>query len=236
MLETWIGSANSADMLEKITSQASARKLRLFSCACGRLVWNLLPDLDHQLLIEVAETFADGHAEPNQLDAISERCRLPKSSNSRSDATWEAAQVAMLAGLVNPQKGYYPVACASAVAEQAALSVSLTANDWQSRRLVKASARAVQADLLRCIFGPDPSQPLRFLPPEWTTSSVVSLAESAYNNRSLPDGRLNNDILLILADALEEAGCTDAAVLSHCRDPKPHVRGCWVVDLILGKS
>jgi len=40
----------------------------------------------------------------------------------------------------------------------------------------------------------------------------------------------------ILADALEDAGCTDAAILEHCRGPGPHVRGCWVVDLILGKS
>jgi hypothetical protein len=61
------------------------------------------------------------------------------------------------------------------------------------------------------------------------SSSVISLAKAAYTDRAF-------DRLPILADALEEAGCTDAEVLAHCRGEGPHVRGCWVVDLILGKE
>jgi hypothetical protein len=52
----------------------------------------------------------------------------------------------------------------------------------------------------------------------------------------LPDGRLDAARLAILADALEDAGCTRAEVVEHLRGPGPHVRGCWVVDLILGKE
>ena len=81
--------------------------------------------------------------------------------------------------------------------------------------------------LLRCIFG----NSFRSLVADvsWITSSVDSLAESIYTDRAF-------DRLPILADALEAAGCTNADILGHCRGPGPHVRGCWVVDLILGKT
>jgi hypothetical protein len=65
---------------------------------------------------------------------------------------------------------------------------------------------------------------------------VVALAQAAYDQRELPAGHLDRARLAILADALEEAGCTDQTILGHLRGPGPHVRGCWAVDLILGKS
>jgi hypothetical protein len=67
------------------------------------------------------------------------------------------------------------------------------------------------------------------LAPEWRTPPVVNLAQVIDDEGSFED-------LPILGDALEEAGCTDAGALSHCRAPGPHARGCWVVDLILGKE
>jgi hypothetical protein len=63
----------------------------------------------------------------------------------------------------------------------------------------------------------------------WQTTTVVRLAQAIYDGATF-------EHLPILADALEEAGCTDAAVLRHCRGPGPHVRGCWVVDRLLGKK
>ena len=63
----------------------------------------------------------------------------------------------------------------------------------------------------------------------WLASLVLGLAQAIYDERAF-------DRLPILADALEDAGCTDAAILEHCRGPGPHVRGCWVVDLLLGKQ
>jgi hypothetical protein len=65
---------------------------------------------------------------------------------------------------------------------------------------------------------------------------VVRLAQAAYEERQMPAGTLDNTRLAVLADALEEAGCDNADILAHCRSGGEHVRGCWVVDLILGKS
>jgi hypothetical protein len=65
---------------------------------------------------------------------------------------------------------------------------------------------------------------------------VVRLAQAAYDERHMPEGTLDNVWLAVLADALEEAGCSDAEILNHLRRPGPHVRGCWVIDLCLGKS
>jgi len=70
----------------------------------------------------------------------------------------------------------------------------------------------------------------------WLTPTVLSLAQAAYDNRNLPSGTLDNARLAVLADALEDAGCSQEEVLNHCRQPGPHVRGCWVVDLLLGKE
>src|SRR5205085_12433942 len=81
-----------------------------------------------------------------------------------------------------------------------------------------------QAALLRDIVG-NPFRPVA-LDPAWRTAAVVGLAEAIYAGRAF-------DRLPILADALEDAGCDNPDVLAHCRGPGPHVRGCWVVDLIL---
>jgi hypothetical protein len=63
----------------------------------------------------------------------------------------------------------------------------------------------------------------------WNDGAIRKMAQSIYDDRAF-------DRLPLLADALEEAGCADAALLGHCRSGGEHVRGCWVVDLLLGKS
>ena len=72
--------------------------------------------------------------------------------------------------------------------------------------------------------------------PACPTSTVVALANAAYDERELPSGHLDPARLAVLSDALEEAGCADADLLAHLRSPGPHVRGCWALDLVLGKS
>src|SRR5436190_674337 len=84
-----------------------------------------------------------------------------------------------------------------------------------------------QPGLLRDIFG-NPFRPI-LANPSWLTSTVVQLAEGIYADRAL-------DRIPILADALQDAGCDNANILDHCRGPGPHVRGCWVVDAVLGKE
>ena len=88
--------------------------------------------------------------------------------------------------------------------------------------------------MVRDIFG-NPFHPLA-VSPAWRPPTILSLAEAAYANRILPAGTLEPDRLAVLADALEEAGCTDTEILIHLRSPVPHVRGCWPLDLLLGKS
>ena len=81
--------------------------------------------------------------------------------------------------------------------------------------------------LLHCIVG-NPFRPVA-CDPSWRTSSTVALADAIYAGRAF-------DRLPVLADSLEEAGCDHPDVLAHCRGPGPHARGCWVVDMILGKA
>ena len=83
------------------------------------------------------------------------------------------------------------------------------------------------AHLARDIFG-NPFHPVTFLP-EWRTSTVLALAQQMYDSREF-------SAMPILADALQDAGCDNADILDHCRGPGPHVRGCWVVDLVLSKE
>ena len=78
---------------------------------------------------------------------------------------------------------------------------------------------------------PSALPPLRPIPldPSWLTYTVLTLAAGIYADRAL-------DRLPIPADALQDAGCADADILGHCRSDGPHVRGCWAVDLVLGKG
>ena len=91
----------------------------------------------------------------------------------------------------------------------------------------EAQERASQAALVRDIFG-DPFPPPAF-DPAWRTPDVDALAADIYEDRGF-------DRMPILADALEEAGCSNLAIMGHCRGPGPHARGCWVLDTAVGKA
>jgi hypothetical protein len=93
---------------------------------------------------------------------------------------------------------------------------------------------ARQCDVIAEIFG-NPFRPVE-LNPIWVSSMVVALAQAAYDEPILPAGTLDPDRLAVLADALEDSGCTDPAILHHLRGPGPHVRGCFVIDALLGNK
>jgi hypothetical protein len=99
--------------------------------------------------------------------------------------------------------------------------------------LIWAAEEEAQAVLLRCVLG-NPFRPV-MRDATLQTPQVVALAQAAYDQRHLPVGTLDTARLAILADALEEAGCDQADLLAHLRGPGPHVRGCWAVDLLLGR-
>lgn len=87
-------------------------------------------------------------------------------------------------------------------------------------------------------FSAIPFAPYQLILPliAWNDRTIPRIAEAVYSDRQLPAGTLDHARLAILADALEEAGCTNADILNHCRQPGEHVRGCWVIDLILGRE
>src|SRR5262249_44874973 len=102
------------------------------------------------------------------------------------------------------------------------------------REEVERREALAQTSLLHCLFG-NPFRPVS-LDTAWLTPDVVGLAEAAYQERLLPSGELDPQRLLVLADALEDAGCDNGDVLGHLRGPGVHVRGCWVVDLLTGRE
>jgi hypothetical protein len=99
-----------------------------------------------------------------------------------------------------------------------------------STRDVDEAAVAEQAALLRDVVG-NPFRPVKLRPAllKWNGGTIPKLAQAIDEGRTFAD-------LPVLADALEEAGCGDESVLAHCRGAGPHVRGCWVIDLILGRK
>src|SRR5262249_4900200 len=86
-----------------------------------------------------------------------------------------------------------------------------------------------QLALVHEIFG-NPFRPVA-VDHLWMTPTVLSIAQAAYEERLRPTGHLDAARLAILADAVEDAGCSDTALLGHLRGPGPHVRGCWALDL-----
>jgi hypothetical protein len=113
--------------------------------------------------------------------------------------------------------GLLPVLKSAQASNEDPLSASFPL--WSDPRL--------QVELLRDIFG-NPFRPVAFSP-EWRTDTAVSLVRQMYDSREF-------GAMPILADALQDAGCDNDDILNHCRGPGLHVRGCWVVDLVLDKS
>src|SRR5262249_32815172 len=115
------------------------------------------------------------------------------------------------------------------------MAVALSTEAHRKGRWHETDWRINGPGLLHDIFG-NPFRPIK-VPPAWKKKGgeIPRLAQAAYEERRRREGRLEPARLAVLADALEEAGAEEV-ILNHLRDSGPHVRGCWVVDLILGKG
>jgi len=225
--QEWLECDDPQMMLKFLRGKVSERKLRLLAVACCRRIWNLLTHERSRKAVETAERVADGMAGPTDLAPFwVEHDDLPLSDEEIPSyaATYVARESAWSAATGVP---------ANAASEEAWAVAPSRFLDWR-RNEVRQAAERVQAVFLRCIFG-NPFHPAT-ITSTWLTPTVLSLAQAAYDNRRLPAGTLDNTRLAILADALEEAGCDNEDILNHCRQPGPHVRGCWVVDLVVGKE
>jgi hypothetical protein len=212
----WLNGIDPDPMLEYLKGKAGDRKFRLFSCASFRRVWHRLPEVIRQA-VEVAERFVDGKATPVELRSVRQLAA------SHPGAEWVAVRNA---------SGYSALHAAHSAAARCSLTL-----DGQFAWEPFVAERKCQTILVGEIFG-NPFRPVS-IPPAflaWNDGTIVRLAQAAYEERHLPAGTLDSGRLAVLADALEEAGCTDADILGHLRGPGPHVRGCWPVDLCLGKS
>jgi hypothetical protein len=178
-----------------------------------------------RLSLEVAERYADGLASRQEL----RNSRGPNYSGVRAD------NCASLAAY--PSQGFRRQV--RGVLVQAVSSASADKDGWVRRSIpaIEATEKAAQVALVRDIFG-NPFQPAR-VDPAWLKHArgvTSKLAEECYAERCLPTGTLDLARLAVLSDALEDAGCTDEAILAHLRSPGPHVRGCHVMDLLVNKK
>jgi hypothetical protein len=237
----WMTCADPKPMLEFLRRRlkqqpgcVSDRKVRLYVVACGRRVWHLLDHHSSRRAIEVAELLADGQAtDEDRLRAYHDADAGFSESVTNPAYFVKHGLDRKVLRRQEVQDGYN-----AAVAAGWKLLGGLY-SDKNRSKLENAliPERQAQANLVREII-PNPFRPVTISPPvlTWNDGLVTQLAQAAYDNRNLPEGTLDNGRLAVLADALEEAGCTDANILGHLRGIGPHVRGCWSVDLVLGKS
>jgi hypothetical protein len=222
----WLPCADPKRMLEILRGKASERKLRLFLAASARSVWIQMVDPIMRGAVEAAERLADGLAsleehETAHLAVYGLASQAPGLSENASRMGVTLDEYAAFVGLA--------LSCGFS---KKGLDQITRMNTWvHGTRLTGQK----QPALLREIFG-NPFHPVT-LDSAWQTSTVVALAQAAYDERQLPSGHLHPDRLAVLADALEEAGCQSEDILGHLRQPGAvHVRGCHVVDLLLAKE
>jgi hypothetical protein len=223
----WLDCDDPRPMLEFLHGKASDRKMRLFVCACCRRIWHLLVDERSRKAVEVVERFIDGNSDSAALETAMaaatalDREGLPPAGLGENYNQAALAALSAIRYADVTAESHEPNAWIYA-AEDAA---------WHARYAVGEGERSAQALLLRELFGPLAFRRLASGLARLSSKGgvVQKLAQLIYDDQAF-------DRLPILADALEEAGCTDADVLAHCRSPGPHVRGCWLVDLLLNKS
>jgi hypothetical protein len=224
--QEWLACTDPREMLEALQTDGllPERKARLFAAACCRRIWPLLDEGPARRAVEVAERYADGRAEEGELaEAASDAEAAPGGTALPEVAVGQAVRSALF--LDAGSAAYYAAFGACCRYGGGGFVPLLGAVDAE---------QGIQAGLLRDLCG----NPFRLvtLSRACLTPQVVALAQAAYEQRELPAGALDPARLAVLADALEEAGCDQADVLAHLRGPGPHVRGCWVLDLLLGKS
>ena len=210
--DAWLKEEDARELLELLGERGSARKLRLVACGCVRLGFqSYYLEKWGDPLVNLAERVADGE--------VSGREREQGFQSAQAESERHGAPIdSYLASAVRATLDHSPRSAAeNAIVITAAFEFELcrqTSHKWFGV-------------LVREVFG-NPFRPIDFAP--WRTDTAIALAVEMYKSRDF-------SAMPILADALQDAGCDNEDVLAHCRDPQQsHVRGCWVVDGVLGKE
>jgi hypothetical protein len=243
-------------LVEAYRRIATERKLLLLDCAItrfasfsqdGRTMWELLPEfgwfkdswprndamieMTAHAAIETVERLADGEATPQEVaDA---RYFLRNAEWAAESDRFGYNSQRLIGSELRYGVAYWIMNLADMEPElKNILDFYLVASSgryyaWGHDEPLHTDHRAVALSIIDDIFA-HPLRQVRFSP-SWQTTTAIGIAQAMYDSR-------NFSAMPILADALEEAGCDSADVLAHCRGDGPHVRGCWVVDLVLSKS
>jgi hypothetical protein len=222
----WLTATDPTPMLEFLKGKASDRKLRLFGCACCRRVWKWMIHKGSREGVRAAERLADVVASADEW----ERARKGTAEAWNQYGEWHVYQSSRSAHYLLSNKTEVLMAVAQEVANAKwnhTKDKYSCDGDSERAKATLSREKAYQHPRLRDIFG-NPFRPA-VVDPAWLTSTVAALATQMYESRDF-------STMPILADALQDAGCDSDDILDHCRGPGPHVRGCWVVDLVLGKT
>lgn len=226
----WLTGGDLVAMLEFVRPRTTNRKQRLFACACCRLiVRGGRPGEAAERAAQLGERCADegGLDEKANFPACQELILERSETDDPVDL--------VLAGLATSCLLEDPLSL-FAVEERVSLRERLAelparVGGWlggPGPTRHRARERMNEwCPVAREVFG-NPFRPVTF-DPAWRTPTATALASQTYESRDF-------SAMPILADALQDAGCDSDDVLSHCRGPGSHVRGCWVVDLVLGKE
>jgi hypothetical protein len=217
----WLAATDPTPLLKFLLGKVSDRKLRLFGLDCCRLVLGFLDQRGLKAL-DAAERYADGQCDLEELagarSAAHEAfCEFDDSQRceSAAHAVYYLCHAEGLATRVNE------------LAWETAAVSSYYQQPQHLKRATRRLRRLRQSRILGDLFG-NPFHPV-ITDPAWLTSTVLAIAQQMYDSRDF-------SLMPILADALQDAGCENEDILNHCRSDGPHVKGCWVSDLMFGKK
>ena len=213
----WLNATDPAPMLRFLERRANERKVRLFAVACCRRIWHLVVDERSRQAIKGVEMFADARTNDDR-HAIKSIRRQATEAEHACGRNLASRAVRAAVG----RSGVYAAAAASHLA-------ALAQGNLEQEGVTAERNR--QASLLRDIVAnpfatPRPIDPAVL---RWNDGTVLRIATGIYEERAF-------ERLPVLADAMLDSGCDDEDLIAHCRSAGPHVRGCYAVDLILGKE
>jgi hypothetical protein len=233
--EEWLKAQHSAPLLHFIAPKVSDRKLYYFDIACARRIAPLLVYPESSHAVEVLERFVEGQCGGDVFAELSYEVEGAAFCAESGRIPWldaiERLPISVLTELAaNPN---YPIESAQRLITLAAYFIDRIFSSVPSERRFRDPQPSPTGNffqpvpLAHDVFG-NPFRTVKFRR-AWRTDTAVSLARAMYESHEF-------GAMPILADALQDAGCDNTDILDHCRGPGPHVRGCWVIDLVLGKK
>ena len=229
----WLACADPTRLIYWVTGdKKSRRKLRLLAVEFARRfsasVTLVYPSVDFNRLIDIAEQFADGATSRSEflaavtpvrriLPALRIRLRGFVEREFIEQVQCTLSDVFLMLTYEAIDTRWFAIIC----------TMETAIRESERPEELRVQMPESLCRLVRDIFG-NPFRPVTFVH-AWLTSDAVSLARQMYDTREF-------SAMPILADALQDAGCDNPDVLNHCRGDGLHVRGCWVVDLVLGKE